>query len=73
MVSKKCLLPLMMSVVVVFAATISVITGKVIGVSDGDTIKILTEDKQELKIRLNGIDCPEKNQAFGTIRSPYAE
>lgn len=40
------------------------ITGKVIAVSDGDTIKILV-DKTTYKIRLNGIDCPEKTQAYG--------
>jgi len=39
-------------------------TGKVIGISDGDTIKVLQGTKQ-IKIRLHGIDTPEKKQAFG--------
>jgi endonuclease YncB( thermonuclease family) len=39
-------------------------TGKVIGVSDGDTITVLRE-RQPQKIRLYGIDCPEKRQPFG--------
>ena len=38
--------------------------GKVVGVSDGDTITVMHHDKGE-KIRLYGIDCPEKRQAFG--------
>ena len=38
--------------------------GKVVGVSDGDTITVLHHGKGE-KIRLYGIDCPEKSQAFG--------
>ena len=40
-------------------------TGKVVGISDGDTIRVL-HDKEEVKIRLEGIDCPESKQAFGT-------
>lgn len=40
-------------------------TAKVIGVTDGDSIVILTGDKQQIKIRLEGIDCPETNQDFG--------
>lgn len=39
--------------------------GKVIAVSDGDTIKLLTQDKVTHKIRLLDIDAPEKKQAFG--------
>lgn len=38
---------------------------KVVGVSDGDTIRIL-KDGKEVRVRLAGIDCPEKKQAFGT-------
>jgi micrococcal nuclease len=44
---------------------ISTINGKIVGVSDGDTVKLLTADFTEIKVRLEGIDCPEKNQAFG--------
>ena len=40
-------------------------TGKVVGVADGDTITVL-HDRQPEKIRLWGIDCPEKGQDFGT-------
>jgi endonuclease YncB( thermonuclease family) len=40
--------------------------GLVVAISDGDTITLLTEDKRQLKIRLVGIDTPEKKQAFGT-------
>ena len=39
---------------------------KVVGVTDGDTCTVLTAEKQQVKIRLAGIDCPEKSQAFGT-------
>lgn len=39
--------------------------GKVIKVTDGDTINVLTSDYQTHKIRLSGIDAPEKKQAFG--------
>lgn len=39
--------------------------GKVVGVSDGDTITVLDAQKVTHKIRLSGIDAPEKAQAFG--------
>jgi len=38
--------------------------GKVAGVLDGDTIEVLHNNHAE-RIRLNGIDCPEKGQAYG--------
>nr|BDD45870.1 hypothetical protein 19 [Desulfobulbaceae bacterium] len=41
------------------------IVGKVVGISDGDTIKILDSKKRQHKIRLYGIDCPEGGQAYG--------
>ena len=47
------------------AQIIQNIQGKVVGVSDGDTITILTKDNVQIKVRLEGIDCPEKKQAFG--------
>lgn len=39
-------------------------TGKVVGVLDGDTIEVLHDGHAE-RVRLNGIDCPEKGQAYG--------
>ena len=39
-------------------------TGRVVGVLDGDTIEALHNRHPE-RIRLSGIDCPEKGQAFG--------
>jgi endonuclease YncB( thermonuclease family) len=52
----------------VFAASIhgDEIRGKVVGIADGDTITVLDADKVQHKIRLEGIDSPEKGQAFGT-------
>lgn len=41
------------------------ITGLVVGVTDGDTVTVLDALKTEHKIRLSGIDAPEKKQAFG--------
>ncbi len=39
-------------------------TGKVVAVLDGDTIEVLHHGKAE-RIRLNGVDSPEKKQPFG--------
>ena len=39
--------------------------GKVIKVTDGDTVNVITNDNETHKIRLSGIDAPEKKQAFG--------
>jgi len=41
------------------------IEGYVVGVTDGDTITILAVDKQQHRIRISGIDAPEKAQPFG--------
>jgi endonuclease YncB( thermonuclease family) len=41
--------------------------GKVIKVADGDTITVLDDTNTQHKIRLSGIDAPEKKQAFGNV------
>ena len=46
-------------------AATSQFTGVVIAVADGNTLTVLTTDKQQVKIRLYGVDCPERNRHFG--------
>ena len=41
------------------------IVGRVVGVSDGDTLTILVNGREQIKVRLAEIDAPEKSQPFG--------
>lgn len=47
------------------SAAAEILQGKVIGVSDGDTVTVLDSSKTAWKVRLMGIDAPEKNMPFG--------
>ena len=42
------------------------LTGKVVSVSDGDTLRVLVDD-QQIKIRLGGIDASESDQPFAVF------
>ncbi len=58
-------LPLFFSLALITSQTLAAdFTGRVVGISDGDTITVMHNGKGE-RIRLHGIDCPEKRQAFG--------
>jgi len=41
------------------------LTGRIVGITDGDTLTLLDDGKQQHRIRLEGIDGPESGQAFG--------
>jgi endonuclease YncB( thermonuclease family) len=41
------------------------VSGRCIGVTDGDTIRVLTAANQQIQVRLAFIDAPEEGQAFG--------
>ena len=44
---------------------------KVVSVTDGDTIKVFNADQGQVKIRLYGIDTPEKAQPYGKAAGKY--
>lgn len=56
--------------ILIFYASITnaaTLVGQVVGVTDGDTITVLDAGHTQYKIRLAGIDAPEKKQAFGQV------
>jgi len=58
-----------LALLAVFAcdALAATLAGRVVGVSDGDTVTVLSAENRRFKIRLSGIDAPEKKQPFGTF------
>ena len=45
-------------------ANSQILVGKVVGITDGDTFKLLVQDSIIYRIRVANIDCPEKKQPF---------
>jgi endonuclease YncB( thermonuclease family) len=62
---KRIIVSLFIALIAVSAAYAQRFPVKVIGVSDGDTFTVINRDNLQLKIRVYGIDAPEKNQAYG--------
>jgi endonuclease YncB( thermonuclease family) len=56
---------LLLNFAVCNATAAHLLEGKVVSVADGDTVTVLDDQKEQHKIRLLGIDAPEKSQAFG--------
>jgi endonuclease YncB( thermonuclease family) len=61
---KRSLFPIFL-LLLTFNLEAASLKGKVVSVADGDTITVLDDNKTQHKIRLQGIDAPEKAQAFG--------
>jgi endonuclease YncB( thermonuclease family) len=57
--------PLLLLLLAALTAQAATFTGKVVGVSDGDTLTVLAAGNKQFKIRLLAIDTPESGQAFG--------
>lgn len=53
------------AVLISFSCFGDTLSGRVVGVTDGDTVTVLVNEQDQYKIRVSGIDAPEKKQAFG--------
>jgi len=67
----------MAALLIACAATVSAetLTGRVVGVTDGDTLTILDATHVQHKIRLMGIDAPEKAKSINKLESgqPFSD
>ena len=61
----RCFLVPVLALLVSATAMAGVLEGRVVAVTDGDTIKVLDTANFEHVIRLAGIDAPEKRMPFG--------
>ena len=61
---KKLLLLLLLLVPVLSIS--QTLSGKVVAIKDGDTVVVLDSLNNQTTLRLAEVDCPEKNQPFGT-------
>lgn len=48
-----------------------VYTGHVVKIADGDTFTLLVNEHDQIKVRMDGIDAPEKKQPFGNKAKEY--
>ena len=65
MIHRRWFIALFLSCFAIASPAVADFAGKVIGVSDGDTMTVL-RDQTQVRIRLYGIDCPETGQDFGS-------
>ena len=63
----------LISLIIVFFFAQESFEGKVIKVSDGDTINVLTGDNQTIRVRFNGVDAPEVSHSSGEPSQPYGQ
>ena len=47
------------------------ISGRVVAVTDGDTIKVLDANNAQHRVRLTGIDAPERKQPFSSVSTKH--
>ena len=49
----------------------AMLTGKVIGVKDGDTVEVIDDQNKTIILRLAEVDCPEKKQSYSNAAKQF--
>ena len=62
---------LIISLLFISTTALADINGKIVSVTDGGTIKVLDVSRAEHKVRLTGIDAPERRQPYGTASKDH--
>jgi len=62
---------LFLALVLPYPALADTLKGKVVKITDGDTVHVLQADHTKEKIRLAGIDAPERKQPHGKKATRY--
>jgi micrococcal nuclease len=62
---RSCCCAVLVALLCAGGAWAETLVGRVIGVLDGDTVEVLVK-REAVRVRMDGIDAPEKKQAFGT-------
>ena len=65
--SSRLIIGLVIYILCICLAQAEILRGKVVKIADGDTLTLLDRSKQQHKVRLIGIDAPERKQPFGTV------
>ena len=64
-------LSLLLALVLSYPALADTLVGKIVKITDGDTVHVLQTDHTKEKIRLAGIDAPERKQPHGKKATRY--
>jgi endonuclease YncB( thermonuclease family) len=65
--SRRLIIGLAIYVLCACLAQAEILSGKVVKIADGDTLTVLDKSNRQHKVRLIGIDAPERKQPFGRI------
>jgi endonuclease YncB( thermonuclease family) len=64
-ICRKSLAAVIAALIPAYCAGADSLSGSIVSVADGDTVTLLDANLRQHKIRLSGIDAPERRQAFG--------